>query len=371
MLLSRFSVIFFCTSLFVIFQEITKGILLVMCTFIQMLTILPLLLPMLVFQFLPFIYFLTLFLVLSEIYNDNELVCFKSIGISYKKIVLIFCYFACFILLLFVLLAFLYPKTNEIFYKKRNEFGAINILKQLQPNKLNTFGKYQVFFTDIDENNNLRNVSILKNEKDKKTNEEIYKKKKIIHMDSMLLGYNNYGELIARCKNVKIATIDLRDNNEDDENNIYNTSVVRAEYMDVLFDSFFQAKNNGDINVKQLLRQMDIVKIKSIKDSGVGPRWYLDMANIEFQGRIVVYWFVIIGITFICCLMLLKQTNRISNKRITSIVVFGCGYMAVNKAFILEGCVKKNMLLPYYLHLFLIGIFFLFYILLKDKIKVK
>ena len=369
LLFSRFSVILFCTSLFGIFQELTKGTLLIMCTFTQMLTILPLLLPMLIFQFYPFVYFIVLLLVLNEIYNGNELVCFKSIGVSYKKLVLIFFYFACFVLLFFVFLAFLYPKTNELFYRKRNEFGAINILKQLQPNKLNKLGKYQVFFTDIDRNKNLRNITIIKNEKDKSIKEEIYEKKKIINMDSMLLGYNNYGEMIARCKNVRIATIDLRDNGNKKDDNVYNKSIVNAEDMDVLFDSFFKARNNGEIHFKQRIRQTGIAKLIKMKNRKKQQKWYLDMLNIEIQGRIVVYWFIIIGITFICCLMLLKQTNRIPNKKITSIVVLAGGYIALNRAFILEGCVKKGLLFPYYLHLFLIGAIFLFYILSKDKRK--
>ena len=320
LLFSRFSVILFCTSLFGIFQELTKGTLLIMCTFTQMLTILPLLLPMLIFQFYPFVYFIVLLLVLNEIYNGNELVCFKSIGVSYKKLVLIFFYFACFVLLFFVFLAFLYPKTNELFYRKRNEFGAINILKQLQPNKLNN-------------------------------------------------GYNNYGEMIARCKNVRIATIDLRDNGNKKDDNVYNKSIVNAEDMDVLFDSFFKARNNGEIHFKQRIRQTGIAKLIKMKNRKKQQKWYLDMLNIEIQGRIVVYWFIIIGITFICCLMLLKQTNRIPNKKITSIVVLAGGYIALNRAFILEGCVKKGLLFPYYLHLFLIGAIFLFYILSKDKRK--
>ena len=96
LLFARFWVVVFCVSIFGVFQETMKGELLAMCSFGQMMVILPLMLPFILFQFLPFLYFGVLLLVLTEIYSNNELISFKTIGIPNTSMMKVFFKFSCF-----------------------------------------------------------------------------------------------------------------------------------------------------------------------------------------------------------------------------------------------------------------------------------
>ena len=71
-------------------------------------------------------------------------------GISNRKMLKIVGLFGFLSGLFFLVLSTSYPYTTKMFFKKKNEFNVTNLLRALTPNKINNFGKYKVFFTDID-----------------------------------------------------------------------------------------------------------------------------------------------------------------------------------------------------------------------------
>ena len=380
LLFARFWIILCCTSIFGIFQEMSKGELLAMCSFNEMMLILPLTLPMLIFQFLPFIYLGTLILVLNEIYSNNELISFKVIGFSNKNIMKVFFYFASFVLLFFVFLGVLYPATNKLFFKQRNYFGASNVLKSLQPNKMNRLGKYNIFFTDIDKDFVLNNVSIIFNNNDRKTKDRNIKK--VIYSKKVSFGYNEFDELVARCDDNYIFKLDMlgqsegsfiqnatSDNLQDEkkykttENTLKAKNMIYSKTMDVFFENFFSTKSNTYLKLKQKLRQTGIITLYK-QDFKNKNNQILKL--VEFHGRAVIYWFVLLCLTAICCLLLTRQTNRIPAKKPMLIVIVFGGIVSLSRAFFLEPAISSNLLNIYYLHFLLIFCLFLFVLYKKD-----
>ena len=419
LLFSRFFLIVLCTLIFGVFQEMTKIDSFAMCTFWQSITIIPLFLPMIIFQFLPFIYFGSLLLVLNALYFDNELISLKSIGISNKKMMKIFFYFSSFVLLFFITLSLLYPLTNKLFYKKRSYYSASNMLKFLRPNKINYFGKNNIFFTNTDNDGMLYNVTVIKNNSDRSNNinYDVAVSKQIFFSKNATLGFNSKNELIARCNDTDILYINFQNNNTVNPteynlctnnadinclNNNYNYSspengkkieenysgrvinkyLIHAITMDVLLDDLFQTDSNK-LNLNSFLKQLSLKKLfkqqcnnkqrqittKQHGDIDQQNKTYNKICTfkkVELHCRIIVYWFVILGLTSICCLLLTRQTNRISAKKITIVTIIIGSYISLSRAFMLEPSIMAEILPIYYCHLLIIIVVPILFIFKKD-----
>ena len=357
------------------------------CTFWQALSIVPLWIPLILVNFFPFILFGSLFLVLLEIYRSNELVSFKAMGISNRKMLKIVGLFGFLSGLFFLVLSTSYPYTTKMFFKKKNEFNVTNLLRALTPNKINNFGKYKVFFTDIDKQNVIHNITILSNEKPK--DRQTYEKKddKVIFAERLLLGFNEYDEIIGRGQGISIFSVGFGDNNRDKSEDIRRPILLNgndiatdkqeeqliknafyAEDMDVLFDELLNGKRNYNnaFSYKNKLRQMDIFKLFRVKARN---QHEVVIKQMEIQGRIIHHWFVILCLVSVFCLMLRRTSNRKNdNKDLIVIFTFG-SYFALNKAFVLESVLSYGTILccMYYLHLFLLACLFIFLLLKSDK----
>ena len=342
LLLSRFTILLFCVSLFGIFQEITKGELLQMCSFWQTVLILPMTLPFIVFQFLPFIYVGCLLLVLNEIYNNNELIGVKTVGISNFQLFKVFLTFLMLVLFFFVILGFVYPVGNRMFYQQRDKFSATNVLKMLQPNKINIVGNHGVFFTNIDSNNILHNITIVEYNKNVKKN-ETHLKTKNIFSKNMTIGYNQFHELVARCFNSTISNIDTT--NTDGVKQIEVQQVVNSDVMDVLFSEFFHVKTHVDLKYKHQLRQLPTAVLLKTKTLLSKERFLL---ALEIHGRVVVYWFMLSAITCVLGVLLIRQTNRVPSFKITIFSVLLGFCLALSRAFFLESLIGSKMLIIFY-----------------------
>ena len=367
LLFSRFFAITLCASIFGIFQEMAKGYLLVMCTFWQMVMILPLILPYILFGFLPFILFGTLFLVLNELYSSNELISFKALGISNKKLLSIFYVFLIFVIVFFIGLALLYPATNKQFYKMQNTFGATNVLKALQPNKITKFGKYYIFFTDIDKNNNLNNVTIIQNTdiennntklqgKELKNSKNVSSKQSIFNFEKMAFVYNNYDELIAKCENGKATTIKFEDKSKNknkneksrnmhNEEEIRNKNIMRPKTSYILFSDFFAVKTHWNTRYRVLLQKTGFLKL--LKMPAYNKKQLL-WKGIEIHTRAVSYFFVLSLITASLCLLILRKNNRISATRLVIVAMSVASISALSTAFILQVAIMMHILPFYY-----------------------
>lgn len=338
LLFSRFFVILVCTVVFGLLQEITREKALSVCTFWQMMLILPLIIPMILFLFFPFIYLGTLLLVIGEMHSNNEQISLKSIGVSDWRISRVFFYFSIFGLCVFVVLGLIYPATNRLFLRQKNIFSGSNLLKSLKPNQVNKFSKYDIFFTKIDADGKLKNVNIVINDKNKT--------KKIIFSDSILLNYNKFDELIAHCWDSDILTIKFgNEEKQKKETTITTQTATRVKEMDVLLSDFFQQNNNKNTRYKQRLRQTGLLTLLKIK-----PVFFYEQVvrKTEIHGRAVVYWFIIIALTFLCCVLLRRKPNRFSSWKITLFIITLSLLLALSKAFILEIAIANNMLFFYY-----------------------
>lgn len=338
LLSSRFFVILACTIIFGLLQEITREKALSVCTFWQMMLILPLTTPMILFLFFPFIYLGTLLLVISEMHSNNEQIILKSIGISDWRISRVFFYFSIFGLFVFIVLGLLYPATNRLLLRQKNIFSGSNLLKSLKPNQVNKFGKYDIFFTKIDADGKLKNVNIVINNKNKT--------KKIVFSDSILLNYNKFDELIAHCWDSDILTIKFSNEEKQKTETIITTqTATHVKEMDVLLSDFFQQNNDKNTKYKQRLRQIGLLTLLKIK-----PVFSYEgiVKKTEIHGRAVVYWFVITALTFLCCVLLRRKPNRFSSWKITLFIVTLSLLLALSRAFVLELAIINNMLFFYY-----------------------
>ena len=135
----------------------------------QIIKIAPLFIPYFVFQFTPFLYFGTLLLVMNEIYSNNELISFKALGLSYKKLLKVFFIITLIVELFVFLIINLYPITTKSFYKQKVSFATDNIFKNLKKDSFSKIGKYTIYFRTINKNNELERVTIFKLD-DKKKN---------------------------------------------------------------------------------------------------------------------------------------------------------------------------------------------------------
>ena len=365
LLIVRFSIILFFVSIFGIFQEMAKGDILKFCSFWQSIMILPITLPFLLFQFLPFVYFGTLLMVLNKLHSKNELLSLKTIGISNKKITAIFFHFAAIVLLFFILTGLIYPSTNKLFFKLKNNFKAINVLNVLYPKTINEFGDYMFFFSNIDKHNVMHNVSIFANKKNgismlQDENDIKNSNKKIIFSKSMSFGYNNFNELVAHCEDNDVLTIK---NTHDNVNNTTVEQVVHSDYMDVLIDEFFKLKTTVELRYKQKLRQTSLIDLFLKKD--VQDPVQNKMRKTEIYSRVVIYWFVLLTITSVCCLLLIRESSRFSEKKIMAIVIVVGSVCALWRAFLLEGIVFAGLEFVHLLYFVPIFVFCLFFSIRK------
>ena len=375
LLFSRFFAILFCVSIFGVFQEMAKGELLKICTFWQAVLIIFLLLPMVLFSFLPFVHLGTLFVVLDSLYSNNELISFKAVGLSHRQLIKAFLYFTLFVLGFFVLLGLLYPASNRLFYRQKSIFGAGNVLKMLQSGKINKFGKYEVIF-DKKKDNKLYNVMVLANnsvsreDKNGKATEE-----KAIFSKIMSFSYNEFQELVVHCTDADILINNNSDKkmtnekkmfvynnglNEDNKfddgktnNNVVIKRAIHSKNIDALFDDLIQSGTSGELRYKQQLRQIGLISLLNKKTFN---KYQRKMKKLELHGRAVVYWFVILAITYVCCILLVRQSNRISMPKIVFTVFVLSSIISLSRAFLLESLIMSKALFLYYFCCFAICI---------------
>ena len=368
LLLSRFGLILFCVSIFGIFQEFTaNSSVAAILTYSQLAMLSPFLLPQLLFQFMPFVHLGTLFFVLNELYNNNELISFKALGFSYRKLFNVFAFFTLFVLIITIALALIYPKTNSFFLSQRNLFGATNFLQHLEPGKINSFGnKYKIFFNSIDKQKKLHNVTITTSADDDR--------QRIIYADDVVLGYNDNNQLVARCRNVDVLDMNLgkakkkligKENEEHKKRKITN---IKMEGIDLLFDTVFKnAYSSMSVKEKKIARMTDLTtlwKKYNNKDANT-------MAiTIEWHSRCYAYYVIIITITAVCCLLLRRQTNRIPAKRLTLLVILLAGAMSLSRAFELDFFYEANIINAFYIQFVVVSVVCLYVLLHQKSVKI-
>lgn len=385
LLFSRFFAILLCVSIFGVFQEITKGELLKICTFWQALLIIFLLLPMVLFSFLPFVHLGTLFVVLDGLYSNNELISFKAIGLSHRQLMKVFLYFTLFVLGFFVFLGLLYPVSNTLFYRQKSIFGAGNVLKMLQPGKINKFGEYEIIFYKK-KGNKLYDVMVLANNNVSSKNKNGKTEEKAIFSKTMSFSYNEFHELVVSCTDADILIIN-NDSNKKMTNEkkilVYNNGLdghdklkngktnsdvvvkraIHSKKLDALFDALIKTQTSEELKYKQQLRRMGLISVLNKKTF---DKHQQKIKKLELHGRAVVYWFVISAITYVCCMLLVRQNNRIPMPKIMFMVFTLSSIISLSRAFLLESLIMSRALFLYYFCCFLICVFFNYKIRKQD-----
>ena len=369
LLLSRFGLILFCVSIFGIFQEFTaNSSVAAILTYSQLAMLSPFLLPQLLFQFMPFVHLGTLFFVLNELYNNNELISFKALGFSYRKLFNVFAIFTLFVLVITIALALIYPKTNSFFLSQRNLFGATNFLQHLEPGKINSFGnKYKIFFNSIDKQKKLHNVTITTSMNDDRH--------RIIYADDVVLGYNDNNQLVARCRNVDVLDMNLgnakkkligKENEEPKKQKITN---IKMEGIDLLFDTIFKnAYSSMSVKEKKIARMTNLKKLwKKYNNKETNTM----AITIEWHSRCYAYYAIITTITAVCCLLLRRQTNRIPAKRLTMFVILLAGAMSLSRAFELDFFYEANIINAFYIQFVVVSVVCLYVLLRQKSVKMK
>lgn len=377
LLFSRFFTILLFVILFEFFQEITRGHLLQICSFFETIFILPLLVPYIIFQFLPFIFFLTLITTIIKLYSTNELITLKIIGFSHKKLIKLFAYFTCFIIIFSLLISFIYPKTNFLFQNKKNNFEIENILKILVPNKINKIYNHDIVFSKIDSNNIIHNATIFvnsnnedsNNKKNKNINYLDNQKEYTIYLDKITFEYNKNNELIAKCKNVDLI-INNTNNKQKEINNFFkddnNTITAFFEQIDILLGELINNHHNKNKKNNYINNFNKMSLLKLIKAKTQDKKQEIEK-QFEIQSRLLFNVIIILSIFATCCLLFIQSTNKIKSKKtIIVAIIFGL-YLSLSREFFLRTAISNNLLFIYYMLLVLIIIIFLLFSLFYYK----
>ena len=309
----------------------------------QIIKIAPLFIPYFVFQFTPFLYFGTLLLVMNEIYSNNELISFKALGLSYKKLLKVFFIITLIVELFVFLIINLYPITTKSFYKQKVSFATDNIFKNLKKDSFSKIGKYTIYFRTINKNNELERVTIFKLDD---------KKKNIIYAETAFFILDNEDKVKLVLKDATIN--DISYNQKD--TNIYTISLDR---VDVDLDDVINGNNkNLTMSKKQKIRSYSLAEMINIYIKN-HPKNHIFID--EFHSRFVYSFLVIITLTIIFSLLLLRNTNRIEYKKLLySVIILGI-YFSLNRSFTFDGFVKAEKIYIFYLQFIIVSGTCLFY----------
>ena len=344
---SRFFVILFCVVLFVVFRELT-GVSAIL-TSLQTAMITPLFIPFFIFQFLPFIYFGSLLMTMNELYSNNELVSFKATGVSYAYLIRVFLRIAFIVMLFLGVIIALYPAGLKQFYKQRNMFTATNLITQLKPKTINKIGANTIYFRRINSESDLIDFTLIQEEKNKK---------KIFFSKNVKLFYDDNDRLNARCSQVNINNITIND--KTNKSSVYN---VKMDIADIDIDEFLQTGKPTQITGSNRIKSMGLFSL--IKNYINGDNFDV---KYEFHSRCICMFLSIFAMTFCFCLLLLRQTNRIPNKKLLlTAIILGANF-SIARAYELEGFLKANKVWLFYSQFAIASIGCLFYILQTKKI---
>ena len=343
---SRFFVILFCVVLFVVFRELTGVSLILTPSQVAMIT--PLFIPFFIFQFLPFIYFGSLLMTMNELYSNNELVSFKATGISYGRLIKVFLRIS-FIVMLFVgFIVVIYPVGLKQFYKQRNLFTATNLITQLKPKVINKLGANTVYFRRINSDNDLIDFTLIQANQNKK---------KIFFSKNVKLFYDENDKLNARCHQVNINNITIND--KTNKHSVYN---VKMEVADIDIDEFLQINKTARLTGESRIKSIGLFSL--IKHYLNDNDFYV---NYEFHSRCICMFLSIFSMTCCFCLLLLRQTNRIPNKKLLlTAIILGANF-SIARAYELEGFLKANKVWMFYLQFIIVSIGCLVYIIKHKK----
>jgi hypothetical protein len=116
-------------------------------------------------------------------------------------------------------------------------------------------------------------------------------------------------------------------------------------------DDFFYTSKTPEIKTKQLLRQTGIITLwRKAKQNNFVDILY----NLEIHGRAFVYWFVLLTLTGLSCLLLLRYNNRIKATKTTFFVIICMAVVSMTKAFVLQKILELRFVGVFYMCFLLI-----------------
>ena len=134
------------------------------------------------------------------------------------------------------------------------------------------------------------------------------------------------------------------------------------EVADIDIDDFFSNKQVKVITGKNKIRIAGLFSL--IKSYVNGDDFYV---KYEFHSRCLCVFVSIFAMTCCFCLLLLRQTNRIPNKKLLlTAIILGANF-SIARAYELEGFLKSNKVWLFYLQFIVASIGCLFYILQTKK----
>ena len=354
--LSRFFIITFFALIFGIFQQFSSSS--VYLTTSQLASIIPLFMPYVLFQFIPFIYLGTMMIVMNDIYSNNELVSFKSVSISHNQLVKIFFKISIIIELFALLIINLYPFTLKQYYQKKVTFSSQNIINNLKPKTLITLGNNTIIFRAIDKQNKIKDILITQNIKSGIKNDKIIKR--IFFAKECLLGVEDNKQLIATCLNANINI--FQQELENKKLNSISFEKLDIDLNELLDNKNYSAKLTGKNKIRST-NSYNLIKLYCNKTTRTTD------VIIEFHNRLFCIFIMIFTMTAISSLLLFRQTNRIRNRKLFLTFILLGILTAISRSFILEGLVLSNMTFLFYLLFIIMLIGCSFYTLYKLRYK--
>lgn len=298
-----------------------------------------LIVPLSAFQTLSYVFFLALFITLSSVFRSNELIIYKSIGMDYKKLMRPIIIFTMIAFLVSIFLETTFPLSIRKYTDLKNFYSSSNILSSMKKKTFNTFNNSTIVFKNVDRNDNIKDIIMVKKEKNTST---------IILAEKGEIGFE--GEDI-------ILRLDLNRFIEIGEDG-KSLKISENEYSEVALTDHF-TMDPDKVKPNKITNPV-LLSIKELKEN-IMDKEYAE----EFHKRILTPIQILI-IGFVCGLILLKKTTPRVTSVFRDIFIFAFfGYIVSLNQFILPVLIEKNFIYLLYIHHLVIVLLFAIWFLFK------
>ncbi len=160
--------------------------------------------PMTMFETIQYVLLITIFIVVNDFFQSNELTIFKVTGLNNKKLVKPFIFIISFSIFIAIITQLIFPITIKKHSNNKNLYESAGILNTLKKNTFNDFGNHTIIFKNIENKNLLKDMIIIERKPEQET---------IIFSKTAEIGMDSNHEILLDLNDVEFIKIDKKDYN--------------------------------------------------------------------------------------------------------------------------------------------------------------
>jgi lipopolysaccharide export LptBFGC system permease protein LptF len=289
--------------------------------------------PLGVFQIMPYVFFFGVYSAVNSLFYANELVSFRSLGLSTKGILSIFFKSGIIFIALTFFVSCLFPITFQYYIKQKNFYKSNSILSKLRENTVNNIieGKVMLYFVKLNNDGSLVDATftIIDNNQ-----------YKVIFAKIAKFGYNEDETMIIQCSDAIMYSIGQ------------DISITEAENFELPFELITEinlSKSNKFDNIPKLTSNKSLIKMCFFTKQSCELSFMQ-----EFHARIATMIILIVIATAISAILVQKNSSRVPSYKYDIFAYILMGFLTLLRIFILDTLVEKKIILYFYIGIFLI-----------------